>query len=77
MKPYVDFELVEHKPKTDVYEVFSKSSLDVLGRIFWYGPWRQYVFESVSETIWSRGCLKEIMEFVEKLMQERKRGTVK
>jgi len=70
MKSYVDFELVEQKPKTDVYRVFARSSLETLGRIYWYFGWRQYVFEPEGETVWSRGCLKEVMGFIGNLMTE-------
>lgn len=70
-RSYVDFELVERKPKTNVYNVFSKNHGDLLGRIFWYGPWRQYVFEPLDGTLWSRGCLGEIKQFLTELMEER------
>lgn len=109
MKKYVDFEIIEHKPKTNVYEVRAKSDDFVLGKIKWYAPWRQYCFFPVdwnslikairelrygiskhedidvvrlsdvlgllkdNELVFSRGCLKQVSDFIEKLMKERKK----
>jgi len=73
-KKYVEFKLVAEKPKTNVYHVRAKSSGEYLGRVAWYFPWRQYVFEPATATIWSRGCLMEVITFIEKLMEERKHG---
>lgn len=65
-------ELVEQKPKTDVYDVYSKHHITYLGTVKWYAPWRQYCFYPSEETVWSRSCLKEIIEFTQILMDERK-----
>jgi len=72
MKSYVRFELLEKKKKTNVYLVVSKSSGASLGRIRWYFAWRQYVFEPFAETVWSRGCMEEVREFIKELMDARK-----
>lgn len=86
MKKYVDFVLVEKKPKTNVYNVVKRrkrSPLDkpiilherppeVLGQIYWYGPWRQYIFEPLEETIWSKGCMQQVQDFLKELMDARK-----
>jgi len=41
----------------------------MLGIIYWYGKWRQYIFEPnvYLATIWSVSCLKEVFEFLKKL----------
>ena len=39
--------------------------------IKWHGPWRQYVLLD-NECIWSWECLKEVSEFIKKIMDERK-----
>lgn len=70
MKKYIDYTLVEEKPKTDVYIVYAKSSLDTLGMIKWYAPWRQYCFFPADETIWSKNCLNEVNALIEKFMEE-------
>ena len=73
MKPksYVTFSVLEEKQKTKVYAVQSRSDGDILGEIKWYFGWRQYVFFPADDTIWSRGCLQEIVSFIQKLMDER------
>lgn len=73
MKDYVEFVVAEKKPKTNVYSVLSKNNGDILGRIYWYSPWRQYIFHPAPQSIWSRGCLKQVMDFIQKLMDERKK----
>ena len=72
MTSYVKFELAEKKPKTEVYNVLSKAEGNLLGRIFWYWAWRQYVFEPNQNTIWSRGCQSEVTAFLNELMEQRK-----
>lgn len=58
--------------KTKIFNIFNKVTEDYLGIIKWNGSWRQYCFYPDSYTHWARGCLKEIYEFIEKLMEERK-----
>jgi hypothetical protein len=77
MKKYVYFELAERKPKTSVFHVRAKSDGTFLGAIYWYFPWRGYVFEPDAGTIWSKGCLQQVKEFLEELMKERKEETEK
>lgn len=45
----------------------------ILGRISWYGTWRQYTFSPSFETIWNKDCLKDIQDFLQQLMDERKK----
>ena len=73
MKRYLKFIVIEHKPKTDVYAVISRSDGSTLGRISWWAQWRQYVFEPIMKTVWSRGCMQQINDFIEKLMEARKK----
>lgn len=67
------FKVLEEKPKTKVYGVYSKKSKELLGKIFWWGSWRQYVFMPKSnnniETIWSINCLQDVRNFMEDLME--------
>jgi len=64
MKEYIQFELIERKPKTNVYLVRNIVHGSDLGRILWYGGWRQYIFEPGQSTVWSHDCLKKIEEFL-------------
>lgn len=72
MTEYLEFKHLFNKPKTSVYAVLSKSSGKEIGRIFWDTCWRQYCFFPVSETKWSRGCMKQIINFIQTLMDARK-----
>ena len=57
--------------KTWVYLVSSKKGVE-LGRVQWWGPWRQYTFQPHTDTIFSPGCLNDISVFIKMLMDERK-----
>lgn len=71
-KSYVRFELVAEKPKTKVWAVVSRSSGERLGRVYWYSQWRRYVFLPTAGTLWSAGCLEEVVGFVAQKMAEHK-----
>lgn len=51
--------------KTAVYEVTNRRSGDILGHIRWFGRWRQYVFHPVAQTVYSKGCLRDIADFIQ------------
>lgn len=58
---------------TKTYSVVSKQSFDILGEVKWFGRWRAYCFYPTSETIFDRKCMQEITDFINQLMEERKR----
>lgn len=64
----------ESKPKTGIWLLYSNSQGEGLGFIKWYAPWRQYCFFPMKETIWSKGCLIEINDYIDQLMQAHKDG---
>ena len=76
MSKYIHFGVIEEKPKTTVYGVFSKSSGDKLGEVRWYAPWRQYSFKTMNdpryETWFNPDCLDYITYFIRELMKQRK-----
>ena len=73
MKKYIDWVLYEEKPKTDVFLVFSRSSLESLGMIKWYAPWRQYVIGNIdASAVFNNVCLEDISKFLTQLNQEQK-----
>lgn len=59
------------KRKTPIYIVTSKHDGFELGKIDGYGPWRQYVFQGVPNTIWSRDCLTDLTKFVADLKDKK------
>jgi hypothetical protein len=69
---YLEFKQVPYEGKTKRFEVMSVKHGYSLGRISWYGAWRQYTFSPAFETVWNKDCLKDIENFLQQLMDERK-----
>lgn len=71
---HLKFEMVEQKPKTQVYSVVSTFDGTELGKISWYGPWRNYCFFPTIEleTVWSDDCTLQLHLFLKKLKDDRK-----
>lgn len=76
MKPkdYIEFVLIERKPKTLVYSVRNIHHGNELGRIYWYPRWRQYAFDPGLRTIWSWDCLRKVSDFIAEEMERMKIG---
>jgi hypothetical protein len=73
---YMIGRLIETRPKTAVYGVFSKHDATKLGVIKWFGPWRQYCFFSMDVAVFSSGCFQDLVKFLDSLNQARKRGSL-
>jgi len=59
--------------KTKRYVVVSMHDNTKLGVIKWHGPWRQYIFVTSNFACnWSKDCLRDLADFIQKLMDERK-----
>jgi len=71
MDKYLEFKEIPFNGKTKRFEIISVSSGDTLGRISWYSQWRQYTFSPSYPTVWNRDCLDAIINFINKLMNER------
>ncbi len=73
MKTYLEFiEVPNLDRKTKIFSVFNKDNKTYLGEIKWWGAWRQYCFFPIKDTLFNKSCLLEIVEFIEKIMNERK-----
>lgn len=77
MSEYIEFELVEKKPKTNVYavkkrEVINPYFVPILGYIKWYPPWRQYCFFPKEDFVFNIGCMQYIIDYIKELMEARK-----
>lgn len=67
--------------KTKRYTCHNNRSSIELGTVRWESKWRQYVFEvplvQPEYPAWwvyfSRGCLRDIIDFIDQLMEERKK----
>jgi len=75
MSEWLDFEIIERKPKTVVYAVLSKESRAILGEIKWHAAWRHYCFFPTvnTQTIHSDRCLLAISQFITKLNDDHKK----
>lgn len=67
MSKYLEFNVIEEKPKTKVIGIWSKKNGNRLGIIKWYGPWRQYAFFPETGTIFNIECLNDISEYIKEL----------
>jgi len=72
---YLEFQDVidGRERKTERIHVVSKSHGVILGDISWYGPWRQYVFFPDDDTLFNRACLRDIADFLDELMEAKKK----
>ena len=64
MSKYLEFVLLEQKPKTKVIGVVSKLHGIRLGVIKWFGRWRQYSFFPETETVFNAECLNDIQSYI-------------
>ena len=56
---YLNFSILDKMPKTHVIAIETKYC-DLLGKLKWHGPWRQYVFKSEADCIFNSGCMTDI-----------------
>ncbi len=61
---YIKFVKMEDNPKTSVYVCYNKKSSIQIGIVKWYPYWRQYCFFPGSGTIFSKGCLEDVNDFI-------------
>ncbi len=69
---YMEFDKVGDTGKTEIWNILSKSSGYILGRVKWYGPWRQYCFYPSPETIFNPACMEDICKLIKELMAKRR-----
>ncbi len=69
---FINFKLVEHKPKTSVYSCCNNKSGGELGVVKWYSAWRQYCYFPTVQAVYSKGCLADIKDFIEQLNEVRR-----
>lgn len=69
---YIKITEIKTNKKTKTFMVISKSDNFPLAEIKWYSRWRQYCFFPEKSTIWNKGCLDDINNFLTQIMEERK-----
>lgn len=60
--------------KTEVWLVCAARDGALLGRIKWFGRWRQYAFFPSPGTVFNPDCLEAINEQIRTLMRRRRAG---
>lgn len=56
----------EHNKDAEEYWVFNKKS-EQLGFIYYYRKWKKWVWEQDKFIIMSKGCMREVADFMETL----------
>lgn len=67
---FLKFIELPNKGKTRLFSVINASH-EVLGYIKWRSGWRKYIFSTI-EAQYDTKCLNEIIDFINKLMEDRK-----
>jgi hypothetical protein len=67
---YINFKLIEQKPKTGVYQCRNNKSGVELGLIKWYPAWRQYCYFPTCQAVYSKGCLDDINDFIKEISRK-------
>lgn len=70
---WLNFELFEKGEKTSKYDVTTKDGIH-LGVIKWFGRWRRYSYFTSNDPILEPQCLRDIANFIDGLMEERKKN---
>jgi hypothetical protein len=70
---WLTFFMVDCTDKTVIYSVRNSKNGSMLGYVKWSGGFRKYVFAPVQEElIFDESCLRDIADFLVRLMEERK-----
>jgi hypothetical protein len=69
---YLEFDRIGYTGKTDVWDILSKSQESILGKIKWFGRWRQYCFYPSPNTIFNPECMADISKKIKELMELRR-----
>ena len=64
-------------PNKKTYDIYITTPYnEVLAKIKWWGAWRKYVLETFNigddGVIFDTKCLKDVISYIDKLMEERK-----
>ena len=61
----------DKRRKTDIWECW-RYGVTKLGEVRWWGSWRQYTFQPSPNTVFSKDCMLDIIDFINQLMEARK-----
>jgi hypothetical protein len=64
---HIHFIPVNRKGKTSVWHCHNNQSVELLGEIKWYAPWRQYCYFTIGQAVYSVSCHQDINDFIGQL----------
>lgn len=74
---WLRFEETKDTGKTKIWSIYNSNNGYFLGEVRWYSHWRQYVYNcpgyQANSTIWNVECMRELTDFIEERMAERKK----
>lgn len=59
-------DIIGPEPKTKIWKVRNIESRVALGKIRWFGRWRQYAFFPEEDLVFEKTCLRTIADFCER-----------
>ncbi len=68
---YIEFYELADSGKTKIWDILSKRHGDILGKIKWYGAWRQYCFFPSPAVVFNKTCMEDIIDFIQEEMAYR------
>jgi len=71
---YMKFDKIGDTGKTEIWDILSKSSGFVLGKIKWYGPWRQYCFYPSPNSVFNNDCMTDIQKLIKNLQEDHRKA---
>lgn len=73
MPEQIDYKFIHFEETATFWFCKNNKSGAILGRVEWYYPWKQYIFEPSGSALFSADCLADIQHFMGQLAQERKK----
>jgi hypothetical protein len=70
---YTIFTEVSDTGKTKVWSVDNSDNGSHIGVVKWRGGWRKYALFPESDTLWSADCLRDVANFIDARMKERRK----
>jgi hypothetical protein len=66
----MEFKHIVIKKENDSWLVYNKHSKEMIGSIFYYKPWKKYVYEPQNDTVYDESCLADILQFMKTEVQK-------
>ena len=70
---HIYFKVDFYRAKIAEYGCYHNKDDEQFGYVRWYPGWKQYCFKPYSDTVLSAGCLNDIVDFIQQLMDKIKK----